>query len=244
MLAAAFAAGAVNALAGGGTFVVFPVLVMSGVAPIMANATSSAVTLPGGLVSAWVHWKGSPTAPQLLGPLMAASVAGGASGSLLLLFTPASRFAGLVPYLMLGAALVFTFSAQLRTFASAHTAGKPHTALLMVGQFFISIYGGYFGAGMGVLMITLYLIAANINVQASGGLRMFCATAINALAVLIFAVRGIVNWRLAIPMLLAAIAGGYLGARVVQRLNVEAVRRAVLVFAWATGVWLLVRSWQ
>jgi len=242
LLAAATAAGIANALAGGGTFLIFPALVFAGIDPIMANATSSVITLPGGIASALVYRR--PVTGKLFWILVLISVAGGVAGSQLLLHTRSEQFAKIVPYLMIGASLVFSFSSQLRSYASAHTSGRNHTGLLYAGTLAISIYGGYFGAGMGVLMIVLFLITANIGVQESAGLRMWCATGVNTLAVAAFIMKGIVVWRVAIPMLVCTLIGGYWGAHAVQRLTAETARRAVLVFAWTMSVWLLVRSWK
>jgi uncharacterized membrane protein YfcA len=243
LIAAALTGGVVNALAGGGMFLVFPALVMAGIPPISANATASAVTLPGGIASAWVYRKKRSGSAGFLATLIGVSLAGSLSGSTLLLLTSNARFAKVVPWLMLGAALVFSLAEPIRRFAEAHTSAKQHRALLAIGQFFITVYGGYFGAGMGVLMIVLFLVTANLDVQASANLRLWSATTVNLLAVGIFSWRGIVEWRVGVPMLMAAIAGGYLGAHAVKRLSVTMVRRAVLVYAWATGIWLLVRSW-
>jgi uncharacterized membrane protein YfcA len=244
LLAAATAAGIVNALAGGGTFIIFPALVFAGIDPIMANATSSVITLPGGVASAMVYRSGMTVSRELFWTLVLISVAGGVAGSQLLLHTPSQQFARIVPYLMIGASLVFSFSNQLRTFAGARTSGRSHTGLLYAGTMAIAIYGGYFGAGMGVLMIVLFLITANIGVQQSAGLRMWCATGVNTLAVAAFIAKGIVVWRVAIPMLICTLIGGYWGAHAVQRLTAETARKAVLVFAWTMSVWLLLRSWK
>ena len=208
----------------------------------MANATSSVITLPGGIASALVYRR--PVTGKLFWILILISVAGGVAGSQLLLHTPSGRFSKIVPFLMIGASLVFTFSNQLRHFASTQTSGRVHTGLLYSGTLAISIYGGYFGAGMGVLMIVLFLIAAHIGVQESGGLRMWCATGVNTLAVATFIVKGIVAWRVAIPMLICTLIGGYWGAHAVKRLTAETARRTVLVFAWTMSLWLLVRSWK
>jgi hypothetical protein len=223
----------------------FPALIFAGLDPIVANATSSMITLPGGIASALVYRSGMKISGRMFWALVAISAAGGVLGSQLLLHTPSERFARVVPYLMIGAALVFTFSEQLRRFAGAHTSDrKQNPVLLYTGTLAIAIYGGYFGAGMGVLMIVLFLIAAHIGVQESAGLRMWCATSVNLLAVAAFIVRGIVLWRVAIPMLLCTLIGGYWGAHAVQKLTAETARRAVLVFAWTLSLWLLVRSWR
>jgi uncharacterized membrane protein YfcA len=244
LLVAATLAGVANALAGGGTFMIFPALLFAGVDPIMANATSSVITMPGGIVSALVY-RGTMTVPRkLFWTLMLISVAGGVAGSQLLLHTPSDRFAKVVPYLMIGATLVFTFSDQLHHFASGHSSDRVQSVPLSLGMLVISIYGGYFGAGMGVLMIVLFLITAQIGVQQSAGLRMWCATAVNTLAVAAFIAKGIVAWRVAIPMLVCTLVGGYWGAHAVQRLTAQTARRAVLIFAWSMSLWLLVRSWK
>jgi uncharacterized membrane protein YfcA len=210
----------------------------------MANATSSVITLPGGIASALVYRSGMTVSRRLFWILVTIGVAGGVAGSQLLLHTSSQRFARIVPYLMIGASLVFSFSNQLRSYAGRHSSDKANAGLLYAGTLAISIYGGYFGAGMGVLMIVLFLIAANIGVQQSAGLRMWCATGVNTLAVTAFIVKGIVVWRVAIPMLICTLIGGYWGAHAVQRLTAETARRAVLVFAWTMSLYLLLRSWK
>ncbi len=246
LLSTALIGGLANALAGGGTFLVFPALVITGLDPIVANATSAATMLPGGAASAWVYRKGSTYDRTLLRALIAASIAGGITGSVLVLLTPSARFARLVPYLMLSAALIFSFSKQIARAASAHISdrtvvGQTRWTPLILGHYLISVYGGYFGAGMGVLMIVLFLLTANLNVQQSAALRFYCTLGINGLAVSIFAARGVVEWRLSLPMAVAAVTGGYLGAHLVRRLSAEAARIAVLIFAWVISIWLLIR---
>ncbi len=241
LLSTALVGGIANALAGGGTFLVFPALVLTGLDPIVANATSAATMLPGGAASAWVYRKGSTYDRTLLQWLIAASILGGITGSILVLLTPSARFAKLVPYLMLSAALVFTFSKQIARAASAHLSDRTQWVPLIAGHYLISVYGGYFGAGMGVLMIVLFALTANLDVQQSAALRFYCTLGINGLAVSIFAARGVVAWQVSIPMAVAAVAGGYFGAQLVRKLSPETARIAVLVFAWVISIWLLVR---
>jgi uncharacterized protein len=241
LLSAALIGGTANALAGGGSFLVFPALLLTGLDPIVANATSAATMLPGGAASAWVYRRGSVYDKTLLRALIAASIAGGITGSVLVLLTSSAQFARLVPYLMLSAALVFTFSGQIARAATSHISDRTRWVPLITGHYLISVYGGYFGAGMGVLMIVLFLLTANLNVQQSAALRFYCTLGINGLAVAIFASRGVVEWRLSLPMALAAITGGYLGAHLVRKMSVETARRTVLVFAWVLSIWLLFR---
>ncbi|MEP6960818.1 MAG: sulfite exporter TauE/SafE family protein, partial [Acidobacteriota bacterium] len=203
--------------------------------------TSAASMFPGNVASSIVFKRGASYDQKLLRILMLVSVLGGATGTVLVLMTPSERFARLVPYLMLVAALVFSFGDRIAK-AARGGSGKVRWVPLVAGHFVISIYGGYFGAGMGVLMIILFWIAADLDVQASGALRLYSALGINFLAVGIFAARGVVAWKLAAPMALAAIAGGYCGAHLVKRLSIPAARRAVLIYAWVITVWLLVRK--
>jgi len=239
LMAAALTGGVANALAGGGTFLVFPTLLLAGLDSITANATSAATMLPGGIASAWVYRR--PYDPKLIRNLLLASIAGGITGSVLLLLTPNERFTRLVPYLMLSAAVLFTFAGPIQRLAAAHTAENTMWLPLLAGQYLIAVYGGYFGAGMGVPMIVLFLIAAHFDVQQSAALRFYCSFGINGFAVAIFALRGIIAWKLSIPMAIAAVAGGYWGAHAVKRMTVETARRAVMLYAWATTLWLFLR---
>ena len=241
LLGTALVGGTANALAGGGTFLVFPALLLTGLDSIVANATSAAVMMPGGVASALVYRQGSTYNANLLRALIISSILGGITGSVLVLLTPSQRFSQLVPYLMLSAALVFSFSEQIARAAAAHISDSTRWVPLLIGQYFISVYGGYFGAGMGVLMIVLFFLTANMNVQQSAALRFYCTMGINGFAIAIFALRGVIEWKLSVPMAIAAVIGGYSGAHLVKRLSVKAARNAVLVYAWAMTIWLLVR---
>jgi uncharacterized membrane protein YfcA len=241
LIAASILGGAVNALAGGGTFLVFPALVLASVAPITANATASFVLWPAGLASAWVYRKDIPNDTRLISLMTLVSAIGATIGSFVLLRTSNATFSGLVPWLLLFATLNFTFAKQLRALASR---GSHHSSLvvLLLGQLVISFYGGYFGAGMGVLMLALYLAATNKDVHVANGLRLVCGVAINAVAIVIFTVRGAIDWRIGIPSMLAALIGGYFGAVLVRRLNPETARKSILVYAWVITLWFFARQ--
>ncbi|HEY3836221.1 MAG TPA: sulfite exporter TauE/SafE family protein, partial [Bryobacteraceae bacterium] len=223
LLAAAIVGGAVNALAGGGTFLVFPALLLARVAPITANATASFLLWPAGLASAWVYRKDIPDNRRLLAVMSVVSIVGSAIGSLVLLRTSNSTFEGLVPWLLLFATLNFTFAKQMRELSSGASRHASRVALV-IGQLIISFYGGYFGAGMGVLMLALYLATTGKDVHVANGLRLVCGVAINGVAIVIFGARGAIDWRLGIPMLVAALIGGYFGAVLVRRMNAETAR--------------------
>jgi uncharacterized membrane protein YfcA len=245
LLAASVLGGAANALAGGGTFLTFPALLLAGMAPVRANATASLVLLPGAFASAWVYRDTvrTGTPGRFLWLMLLASLAGSLAGSVLLMQTSNSTFASLVPWLLLIATAVFSLAPRLRQLAAKLSGGADHESMpaLLVGQVLISAYGGYFGAGMGVLMIALYLVATNLDVQTAGGLRMICSCAINTLAVAIFAARGALDYKVGIPMLLAGVAGGYAGAVLVKRMDEKLARRAILGYAWALTAWFFGR---
>ena len=222
----------------------FPALLFSGVLPVPANATATFVLNPGGYASTWVYRDRLVHGWRLQGALVAASMLGAGFGSELLLHTSERDFARLVPYLMLVAALVFSFSERIKRAAQRHSAAATHLGSLALGQFLIAIYGGYFGAGMGVLILVLYTVAAKMDVHQASGLRILCGTLTNTVAIVIFIVRGIIEWRVAIPMTLLAIAGGYFGAKRVKRLDAAKARRAILAYAWTITLWLLIRSFH
>ena len=242
LLATGLVAGVINALAGGGSFLIFPALLFFGrLASVTANATASMVVLPGTLASAWVFRKTmSHFAPRMIVILCVSALAGSVVGSVLLLRTPNETFSGLVPWLLLGGTTVFSAAPWVRRKAGA-MSGHKSTLLLIIGQFAIGVYGGYFGAGMGVLMMALYLTVANLGPQEIAGMRMLSAGVINVIAVALFASRGALDYRVGAPMALATVVGGYFGAKVIQRLDAEKVRRAVLIYAWVLTAYFFVR---
>jgi uncharacterized membrane protein YfcA len=173
--------------------------------------------------------------PSFLTWMSIASLAGSLAGSFLLLHTSNLAFSMLVPWLLFSGGGV-----QRRTLDTPRRSirGKPSFPALLVGQFAISTYGGYFGAGMGVLMLALYLAVANLDVHAASGLRSVCSVAINALAVVIFAARGALDYKRGIPMLFAGIAGGYWAPTVSRSWTRKRSASASLYMPGADGVLL------
>lgn len=242
LLTAAVGGGAANALAGGGTFLAFPALLFAGISPIHSNATASFLLNPAGYASVWVYRDRLIHGRRFQTAMALTAIAGALAGGELLLHTSEHSFERLIPYLMLGATLLFSFGPFLRLAAEKRAARSLQQGAMLGGQFLISIYGGYFGAGMGVLMLVLYTVAANMDVQESSGLRILCGTLINTVATVLFAVRGIVVWTVGIPMMLACLAGGYWGAKLVKRMDPEKARRTILIYAWIITAWLFGRS--
>lgn len=240
---AAFAAGVMNALAGGGSFITFPALLFAGLDPRAANITSTVALFPGQVSTALAGRRLiAGTARLSFKALMAISLVGGVLGALLLLATPASFFARLVPWLVLFATSVFAWG----TFARRQALGSPaHAGLGVRGavavQFAISVYGGYFGGGIGFLMLAA-LTVAGVAVRTAGATKNALAGAMNASAVLIFLFSGQVAWVPAATAAITAIGGGLVGAWLLRRVNERILRIAVVIVGVALTVGLFLRQ--
>jgi uncharacterized membrane protein YfcA len=227
LAASAFLAGIVNAIAGGGSFLTFPALIFSGIPPIAANASSAAALLPASLTSVWAYRRDFEPVEGLSALVITlVSIAGGAIGALLLLLTPETTFVSLVPWLLLAATTVFAFGRQTAAWARSHFRVGP--AAVLVIQFLISIYGGYFGGGIGILMLAAFGIFGMTRLNAMNALKAWLNFCLNAIAVALFIVKGEVFWREAAIMAAAASAGGYAGATLARVLPARVVRVAII----------------
>jgi uncharacterized protein len=245
--------GGVNSIAGGGTLLTFPALVALGVPPVIANATSTVALWPGSAGSIWGYRGELAGAGRWAFWFALPSLMGGAVGATLLLHTPAARFAALVPWLVLAATTIFVvqgpFLRALRARGAAHvaiaggdaaiTAARPAAGVL-VAQLAIGAYGGYFGAGIGILMLAALGFMGLSNIHRMNGLKAWGGLCINAMAAGIFIVGGLVSWRIALAMAGGSITGGYVGARVAQRVPQAWVRWSVVVVGLSSGVWLFI----
>lgn len=238
-----------NSIAGGGTLLTFPALIALGVPPINANATSTVALWPGSLSSVWGYrelLRGSrPWAVGFAIP----SLLGGAVGAWLLLRTPPDRFSAIVPWLVLGATALFLLQRPVmgalrrgRTDSEsdeAITRRAPPVSILFY-QFLVSIYGGYFGAGVGILMLAALGFMGLANIHRMNGLKNLGGICMNLVAATMFAFSSLVNWPVAFAMAAGAIAGGYLGSRTAQRVPQEFVRATVVAIGLMSGVILLI----
>ena len=243
-LVAAAAAGAVNAIAGGGTLLTFPAIVGLGVTPLVANATSTVALWPGSLGSMWGYRHELTGARRWVIGFTAPSLTGGTLGAWLLLHTPPAAFDRIVPFLVLGATLLFLVQGpllrRLRPSAPATTEPAPRWSFL-AAQFLVAVYGGYFGAGIGILMLAVLGFMGLTNIHRMNGLKNWGALCINAVAVVMFAGGGIVHWPIALTMAVGGMLGGYAGSRLAQRVGQQVVRHAIVAIGLAAFVWLLVR---
>ena len=236
VVAAAGAAGLVNAVAGGGTLLSFPSLLAAGFSPVAANVTSTVALWPGQVASAWAYRAHVAEERRRALVLSVPSLLGGAIGSLLLLWLPERSFAAVVPWLILFACVLLALQEPLKA-AVGHHVGAAHPAIHWVVQLLISIYGGYFGAGIGILMLAAMGILVPSSMQHANALKILFALLTNGTACLLFAFDGRVDWPVAAIMAVASLAGGFLGARLAQRLPPGAMR----AFAIAVGVFAAAR---
>lgn len=228
---AAFAAGVLNAVAGGGSFLTFPALVFTGVPPIVANATSALAVSPGYLGSTLGFRAELRELPMArLRREMAIAAFGGVAGAVLLLVTPTQLFSGIVPWLLLFATGLFAAGPTLARRAQSGRAEGPGLARWREpGLLAVAIYGGYFNGGLGILLMALYTLTGEGRIHTVNALKNLNSLVLSWLAVAAFVVAGVIAWKEGLLMMVAATAGGYFGARWSRRLPVQAVRTGVIV---------------
>ncbi len=246
---AAFGAGVLNAIAGGGSFLTLPALVFTGVPPIAANATSALAVSPGYLGSMWgFRAELQALDPHLLRREALLASAGGVLGALLLLVTPAKVFSGLIPWLLLFATVLFALGPRIaglgRRGAGGEAGGAEGATALarwrMPGLLLVSVYGGYFNGGLGILLMALYTLTGEGRIHTANALKNFNSFVLSILSVVAFALAGVIVWPQAVLMMACATLGGVAGARLAKRLPASWVRVLVIV----TGVTMSVVFFQ
>jgi uncharacterized protein len=280
LFAAAFVGGALNAVAGGGSFIGLPALIYAGVPAVSANATNTLALWPASISSAWAYRRELAPARSWVTSLGVVSLAGGILGGLLLVRTSDDAFLRLLPWLLLIAAATFSFGGALRQrFAGAATqhstdavqrptdaaqhptdsvehptdAAQPPTGSLqhravstghiavLVFQFLIAVYGGYFGGGMGIMMLAALTIAGMKDIHQMNAVKSVLAVAINGVALAEFVALGAIAWAPGLIMMAGGIAGGYAGAAGARRVTPRFVRVLVTVIAWGMTLLFFLR---
>ncbi len=232
----AFAAGVVNSIAGGGTLITFPLLIWLGLDPKVANATSTVALWPGLFGGLYGFRKELENSSAILLRLGITSIAGGALGAWLLIWTPSPTFARLVPFLILFATILFMAQGSInRRLRLQPIVAKPETSWwigAIVFQFFSSIYGGYFGAGNGILMLAAMGLLGVHDLHRANGIKNFLGICINSVAVLSFSLTQLVVWSDALLMAGGALLGGYFGAQMAVRVGQVWVRRGIVLIGF------------
>jgi uncharacterized protein len=228
LIIAALAAGLINSVAGGGMFLTFPALVFTGVPSIIANASSTMALIPGVLASAGAYrddFRKSEDFPFL--PLLMVSMAGGIVGALLLLFTPQKTFDSVIPWLLLVATLLIAFGPRISPILKRLFHIGPVTVVVI--QFFIAIYGGYFGGAIGILMLATWTVFGLTDIHVMNANRTLMGAAANSVAAVLFIFAHKIWWPQTLVMLVACIVGGYIGALAAKRVRPSYVRGFVIV---------------
>jgi uncharacterized membrane protein YfcA len=244
LLIAAGIAGALNAVAGGGSFISFPALLFIRIPAVAANATNTVALWPGLAASTLAYLKRLNAPLRVLVPLLVTSIAGGWAGALLLLKTPQHTFLRLVPWLLLGGTLLFAFGNSIRSFAGKTAVvddlrkiSWQAIVVSSVAELLLSVYGGYFGAGIGFVTLAMLSMLGMRDIHAMGAIRTLLAVAINAAAVITFIVAGAVLWPQCAVMVAGSLVGGWFGARYAQKAEPGKMRAVVI------GVGLLMSAY-
>lgn len=227
LFTAAFLGGALNAVAGGGSFLTLPALVFTGISPTSANATGTLALLSGYIASAWALRRDIQPLPALsIQWVVVLSLMGGAIGAWLLMLTPDTTFRHLIPWLLLLATCLF---AAGPVFASRSTYRAPHAFIAGAGIVGVAVYGGYFNGGLGILLLALFGLLGNAHIQAANGLKNLVSAVLTALAVALYIGGGLIAWQEAGVMTLGAVLGGHYGAKAMRHVPATLLRLGIVV---------------
>jgi hypothetical protein len=247
LLLAAGVAGALNALAGGGSFISFPALLFLRVPAVLANATNTVALWPGLAASTLAYLKRLNAPARILISLLITSVVGGWVGALLLLKTPQHAFLRLVPWLLLAGTLLFAFGNRIRLLAGSsrgtedlQSSSWSVIVLSSIAEFLVGIYGGYFGAGIGFVTLGMLAMMGMRDIHAMGAIRTLLAAAINASAVVTFIAAKSVLWPHCVVMIAGSLAGGWFGAHYAQKADPLTIRWLVIGIGVAMSVYFFV----
>jgi len=238
LLLAGIWAGAQNALAGGGSFITLPALMLTGLDPRVANITSTVALFPGQVTTALANWRMVGAVGKIpFRILLAISLAGGVVGAILLLLTPSDTFRVMLPWLVLTATLLFARGA----FGRRVEVRGLDPLRARIGQFLVAVYGGYFGGGIGFLMLALFTMAGTAVKEAQAN-KNALAAAMNGAGALVFALSGEADWRAALILGAGSMAGGYLGARLIRHVPDRILKASVVVIGLALTIGLFWRG--
>jgi uncharacterized protein len=246
LFAASVVGGALNAVAGGGSFVTFPALLLVRVPPIQANATNNVALWTGAAASGGAYRNRLDVPRRVLISFLIASLVGGTLGAYLLLKTPAHTFLRVLPWLTLGATLLFVFGKKLAGNRVSGVGQEASATALLAAALFqlaIGVYGGYFGGGMGIVMLAMLTALGMTDIHAMNALKSVMAFVINGVAAVAFIVARAVFWKQGGVMILGGIAGGYLGAHYAQKIPAIWIRSFVILVGSAMTVYFFVKAY-
>jgi uncharacterized membrane protein YfcA len=240
-------AGAMNAVAGGGSFVAFPTLLFTGVPPIPANATNTLSLWVGTAVSGGAYRRHLNLPRRVLLPLVSMGLLGGLAGALLLIKTPAHTFLRLIPWLMLAATLLFTFGRHLTGRLSSgisHQASNAAIAGASCFELLVAIYGGYFGGGIGIINLAMFAALGMTDIHEMNALKIVLVAVINGVAAVTFIATGSIVWPQALVMIVGAGLGGYASAHYAQKLPQSLVRATIIVLGTGMTIYFFLKAYR
>jgi uncharacterized protein len=242
LLAAGLLGGVANAMAGGATLITFPAMMAAGLAPISANASNTLAVVFGNLMGAWAERRQLPALQAGIVVSGAAAVAGGAFGALLLLNTPERVFVLVVPGLIGIATVIFAYSKPIQVWIGKYFGGN--SSGLRAGLVFpATIYGGYFGAGLGVVLMSVLSATSSWELRSINAVKNILGVLANAAAIVIFVVRGVISWPETMVMMSACIVGGFLGGKALAVISAATMRRSIIVIGCAMTLFYAWRYW-
>jgi uncharacterized protein len=237
-------AGAINAVAGGGSFISFPALLFTGVPAVPANATNTFALWVGVAASGGAYRRRFNVSRRVLLPMIVASVIGGFLGALLLIHTPAQTFLRLIPWLMLATTLLFAFGRRLSAFLASDISSEASASALaaaFIVELLVSVYGGYFGGGIGIMNLAMFAALGMTDIHAMNALKVLLSALTNGAATLTFIATGAIFWPQALAMTGGAILGGYFAAHYAQKLPEQWIRVSILLIGTAMSAYFFVR---
>lgn len=248
LVIAALVTGIVNSITGGGSLISFPALLLTGVPPIQANATNTVAIWPGLVASIAGYRREVAAHLRLLPMLTVVGIAGGIIGARILLRTPQSTFMRLVPWLLLGGTVVFLFGTRIAVWIRLRTLAHPRVSTAMraanvVLLFLTSVYTGYFGAGVAILIAAVFALMGLESMHAINGLRAYLVGVANLVALLTFVAAGAILWPYALVMVTGTAIGGYAGAYFARKMDPELVRRLVIALGFITSAYFFFRAY-
>ena len=247
LLVAGFIVGAMNAIAGGGMLVGFPLLVCLGIPPLLANATGGVITLPGQIASAYGYRNYLKRVPLRYAWLLVPSVIGSLAGAITLRHTPADDFANIVPLLVLFGVVLFAFQPLMHFHLHEHVKGRSKAwlpiALIALAVLPISFYGGYFGAGYGFMMLAFLGLTNLPDAHMMNSMKNVAATSVSATSIICLYSAHLIQWRIGLIMAVGSVLGGYFGARGAQKVSSHALRIAIIIIGMAAVISLGIRQY-
>lgn len=236
-----------NAVAGGGSFVAFPALLFTGVDPIHSNATTTLSLWVGTTASGGAYRKHLNVPRRILIPLLIMSLIGGLAGAILLIKTPAQTFLRVIPWLMLGATLLFTFGRHLTGRIAAgisHEASNAAVAGASVFELLVATYGGYFGGGIGIMNLAMFAAMGMTDIHEMNALKVVLVTVINGVATVTFIVTGSIAWPQALVMIVGGALGGYTAAHFAQKLPQQLIRASIIALGFGMTAYFLWKAYH